>query len=180
MSELVDKLFAIHDALADAGLGHAFGGAIALAFCADEPRVTRDLEVRIFTDVANAERALAALPDGVAIPSGEVAALLRNGQTHLRWGDTPIDVFLNSVPFHDAVAESVIWVPLAGREVPVLDCASLVVFKALFNRTKDWADIEAVAERSPAQVEAAAAAVAGLVGEEDPACERLAEIVGAG
>jgi hypothetical protein len=44
----------------------------------------------------------------------------------------------------------------------------------------DWADIEAVAERSPAQVEAAAEAVAGLVGGDDPACERLAAIVGAG
>lgn len=96
------------------------------------------------------------------------------------WDGTPIDVFLNNVPFHDAVAEGVVWVPLAGREVPVLDCASLVVFKALFNRTKDWADIEAVAERSPAQVEAAAVAVAELVGEDDPACERLAEIVRAG
>jgi hypothetical protein len=72
------------------------------------------------------------------------------------------------------------WVSLADREVPVLDCASLVVFKAMFDRTKDWADIEAVAERSPAQVEAAAEVVVELVGEDDPACERLAAIVGAG
>jgi len=64
--------------------------------------------------------------------------------------------------------------------VPVLDCASLVVFKAMFDRTKDWADIEAVAERSPAQVKAAAEVVVELVGEDDPACERLAAIVGAG
>lgn len=180
MSELVDKLFVIHDALAEAGLAHAFGGAIALAYCTDEPRGTRDLDVNIFTDASNAERALAALPSAVKVTPENVAKVLRDGQDRLDWDGTPIDVFLNNAPFHDAVAEGVVWVPLAGREVPVLDCASLVVFKALFNRTKDWADIEAVAARSPAQVEAAAVAVATLVGEGDPACERLAEIVAAG
>jgi hypothetical protein len=180
VSALIDKLFAIHDALAGAGLAHAFGGAIALAYCADEPRVTYDLEVRIFTDKTNAKRALVVLPDGVALTPANIKKALRDGKDRLRWDDTPIDVFLNNVPFHDAVAEGVVWAPLAGREVPVLDCASLVVFKALFNRTKDWADIEAVAERSPAQVEAAAVAVAELVGEDDPACERLAEIVATG
>lgn len=180
MSELVEKLFAIHDALSEAGLAHAFGGAIALAYCTVEPRGTRDLDVNIFTDADNAERALAALPSAVVVTPENVAKVLRDGQDRLDWDGTPIDVFLNNVPFHEAVAERVVWVPLAGREVPVLDCASLVVFKALFNRTKDWADIEAVAERSPDQVEAAAAAVATLVGEGDPACERLAEIVAAG
>ncbi len=180
MSELVEKLFTIHDALAEAGLAHAFGGAIALAYCTAEPRGTRDLDVNIFTGAGNAERALAALPSAVTVTPENVAKVLRDGQDRLDWDGTPIDVFLNNVPFHEAVAERVVWVPLAGREVPVLDCASLVVFKALFNRTKDWADIEAVAERSPDQVEAAAAAVATLVGEGDPACERLAEIVAAG
>ena len=33
--------------------------------------------------------------------------------------------------------------------MPVLDCASLVIFKAFFDRTSDWADIEAVALGDP-------------------------------
>lgn len=180
MSELVEKLFVIHDALGEAGLAHAFGGAIALAYCTDEPRGTRDLDVNIFTAAANAERVFAALPEEIDVTPENLANVLRDGQDRLMWDGTPIDIFLNNVPFHETVAEGVVWVPLAGREVPVLDCASLVVFKALFNRTKDWADIEAVAARSPAQVEAAAAAVAELMGDGDPACERLAEIAGAG
>jgi hypothetical protein len=180
MSELVEKLFAIHDTLTDAGLAHAFGGAIALAYCTEEPRGTRDLDVNIFTEAANAKRAMGALPAGVDVTREKIEAVLRDGQTRLMWDGTPIDVFLNNHPFHEAVAAGVVWVPLEGREVPVLDCASLVVFKAMFDRTKDWADIEAVAERSPGQVEAAAVAVAELVGEDDPACERLAAIVGAG
>jgi len=180
VSELVEKLFAIHEALSEASLAHAFGGAIALAYCTEEPRGTRDLDVNIFTEAGNAERVLAALPAAVEVTQKKIEAVRRDGQARLMWDGTPIDVFLNNHPFHDAVAEGVVWVPLEGREVPVLDCASLVVFKAMFDRTKDWADIEAVAERSPAQIEAAAVAVAELVGEDDPACERLAAIVGAG
>ena len=60
--------------------------------------------------------------------------------------------------------------------MPVLDCASLVVFKSLFDRTKDWADIEAIAEATPEDIEAAAHTVADLLGEDDPAYKRLAAV----
>jgi hypothetical protein len=46
----------------------------------------------------------------------------------------------------------------------------------LFNRTKDWADVEAVAARSPRHVEQAAATVAGLLGTADPIYRRLASL----
>lgn len=177
MSELVDKLFAIHDALAEAGLAHAFGGAIALAYCVEEPRGTRDLDVNIFTPAANAERALRALPVGVEVTEELVEAAQRDGQARLDWADTPIDIFLDNHPFHEVVAEGVVWVPLEDREVPVLGCASLVVFKALFDRTKDWADIEAVVECTPVQGDAAAKALAELVGDDDPTHQRLKSVL---
>ncbi len=63
MSELIDKLFAVHDSLTAASLAHAFGGAIALAYCTEEPRGTRDLDVNIFSDSSHAATVLAALPD---------------------------------------------------------------------------------------------------------------------
>ncbi|HET7177643.1 MAG TPA: hypothetical protein VFI63_03045, partial [Solirubrobacterales bacterium] len=107
----------------------------------------------------------------------DIAAGRRNGQARLFWDGTPIDVFLNNHPLHDAVAEGVVWVPLEGREVPVLDCASLVVFKAFFDRTKDWADIEAAAECDPRQVEAAATTVERLVGKDDATYERLVSVL---
>lgn len=177
MTELVDKLFAIHDALTEAGLAHAFGGAVALAYCVDEPRGTRDLDVNVFTPAADADRVLDALPDRVTAKPEDRQAILRDGQARLDWDGTPIDVFLNNHPFHEEVAEGIVWVPLEGREVPMLDCASLVVFKALFDRTKDWADIEAIAECTPAQVESAAAALSGLVGEDDETCKRLRSVL---
>ncbi len=173
MSELVEKLFTIHDALTDAGLAHAFGGAIALAYCVEEPRGTRDLDVNIFVNASRAESVLASLPAGVRVRKKDVAKVKRDGQARLDWDGTPIDVFLNNIPLHDEVASSVVWVRLEGREIPVLDCASLVIFKAFFDRTKDWADIEAIAIATPEDIEGAATTIADLLSEDDPAVAKL-------
>jgi hypothetical protein len=178
VSELVEKLFTIHDSLTEAGLAHAFGGAIALAYCVEEPRGTRDLDVNIFVDASEAESVLASLPREVRVRKKDIAKVKRDGQARLDWDGTPIDVFLNNIPLHDAVATAVVWVRLEGREIPVLDCASLVIFKALFDRTKDWADIEAIAIATPEDIEGAAATIARLIGEDDPALEKLKALAG--
>jgi hypothetical protein len=176
VSELIDKLFAIHDALEEHSLPHAFGGALALAYCVEEPRGTRDIDVNIFCDAADGAKVLGALPKGVTITAGDVAAVVQGGQARLWWDGVPVDVFLNNLPLHEAVASAVVWVPLQGRQVPMLDCASLVIFKAFFDRTKDWADIEAIAMATPKDIEAAARTLAEMVGEDDPAYRRLAAI----
>jgi hypothetical protein len=178
MSELVEKLFTIQESLTEAGFAHAFGGAIALAYCVEEPRGTRDLDVNIFVDASEAESVLASLPKGVRVRKKDVAKVKRDGQARLDWDGTPIDVFLNNTPLHDAVASSVVWVRLEGRDIPVLDCASLVIFKALFDRTKDWADIEAIAIATPEDIEGAAVTIAELVDDDDPAVEKLKALVG--
>jgi len=177
MSELVEKLFAIHDALTTASIPHAFGGAVALAYCVEEPRGTRDLDVNIFVDAASARRTLACLPPAVKVTEDDVAKVERDGQARLDWDGTPVDVFLNNMPLHEAVAGEVVWVPLEGRDVPVLDCASLAIFKAFFDRTKDWADMEAIAQATPEDIDIAAATIADLVGPDDPAVKRLESLI---
>jgi hypothetical protein len=177
VSELVEKLLAIHDAFAKASVPHAFGGAVALAYCVEEPRGTRDLDVNIFVDAATARRTLAHLPREVTVTDADIAAVERDGQARLYWDGTPVDVFLNNVPLHDAVANDVVWVPLSGRQIPVLDCASLAIFKAFFDRTKDWADMEAIAQATPEDIDVAAATIADLVGPDDPAVERLESLI---
>jgi len=177
LSELVEKLFAIHDSLSEASIAHAFGGAIALAYCTEEPRGTRDLDVNIFVDSAKAESTLARMPKGVAVTEEDIGKVERVGQARLDWDGTPVDVFLNNLPLHQTVAAAVVWVPLEGREIPVLDCASLAIFKAFFDRTKDWADLEAIAQATPEDIDAAAATISELVGEDDPAAQRLESLV---
>jgi len=174
--ELVEKLLAIHRALKGHSLPHAFGGAIALAYCVEEPRGTRDLDVNIFVDASDAARALEALPDGVRVSTQDIETVQREGQTRLFWDGVPVDVFLNNLPLHEEVANGVLWVPLGDEQIPVLDCASLVVFKSFFNRARDWGDIEEVAAATPQDVDTAAKTLATLVGEDDPSYRRLAEI----
>lgn len=176
MTELVEKLLAIHEALRGQALPHAFGGAIALAYCVEEPRGTRDLDVNIFVDAARAEEVLAALPDGVVVEEADIEKVKRDGQARLFWEGVPVDVFLNNLPLHEEVANGVVWVPLEERQIPVLDCASLVIFKSFFARTRDWGDIEEVALATPEDVDAAVKTVADLVGEDDPSYRRLAKI----
>jgi hypothetical protein len=179
LSELVDKLHAIHDSLTAAAIPHAFGGALALAYCVEEPRGTRDLDVNIFVDASETASVVAALPKGVKAPKKDVEKIKREGQARLKWDGVPIDVFLNNLPLHESVAASIVWVPLEGRDVPMLDCASLAIFKAFFDRTKDWADLEAIAMATPEDIEEAIATIAELVGEGDSACARLAAILDA-
>src|SRR5207253_7611283 len=125
---------------------HAFGGAIALAYCTEEPRGTRDLDVNVFLPPTRAAGVLAALPAGTALRADDVVAAERDGQVRVWWDDTPVDVFFDVHDFHREVAAGVRLVPFAGAEIPVLGCVALVVFKALYSRTKDWADVEAVLE----------------------------------
>jgi hypothetical protein len=176
MSSLADRLLAVHDALSDAGFAHAFGGAIALAYCTEEPRGTRDLDVNVFAEPSRAGEVLAALPAGVAITSADVRAAERDGQVRVWWEDTPLDLFLDVHRFHRDVAAGVRMVPFTGREIPVLGCTSLVVFKALFGRTRDWADVEAVAEAGSADLTEANAWVRRVLGADDPISRRLAAL----
>jgi len=173
MSVLAQRLIEIHDALSAARLPHAFGGAIALAYCTEEPRGTRDLDVNVFVDPSKASEVFDALPSAVATTAGDLEAAEREGQVRVWWEDTPIDVFLNVHPFHDEVASGVRWAPFTDRTIPVLGCTALAVFKALLNRTKDWADIEAMVETDAMNVTEAATWLERIVGPTDPIVDRM-------
>jgi hypothetical protein len=177
MSNLAERLVAVHDSLTAAKVPHAFGGAIALAYCTEEPRGTRDIDVNLFVGAATAPGVLAELPEGVTIRPVEVDAAERDGQVRVWWDDTPLDLFFAVHEFHRDVAANVRLVPFVGREIPVIDCVAVVVFKALFNRTRDWADIEAVGEAGTIDREAALGWVERLVGSDDPIATRLAEVL---
>lgn len=103
---------------------------------------------------------------------------MRDGQVRVFWEDTPVDIFLNHLPFHDVVARGVVRVPLESREIPVLDGSSLIVFKAMFDRTRDRADIEAVIEWNRKPAEDALIALGGLIGEDEPTYRRLQGLLG--
>lgn len=173
MSLLGQRLLEVHDALSDACLPHAFGGAIALAYCTQEPRGTRDLDVNVFVVPERAKDVFAALPAEVTVTEANIATAERDGQVRVWWEDTPIDVFLDVHSFHVEVADSVRQVEFEGRGIPVLDCTALAVFKALLDRGKDWVDIEEMVAVGSLNRPHAQAWIERLLGAESPVAQRL-------
>jgi hypothetical protein len=141
---LPERLVVLHRALARRRIPHAFGGAIALAYWTLDPRATSDIDVNVFLPAADAAKALRALPPEVAQPEGTVEAIARDGQIRLWWGETPIDLFFDTVPIHEDAARHRARVDFLRTQIPVLGPLELAVFKAMFDRTRDWADIEAM------------------------------------
>ncbi len=176
MSVLADRLLAVHDSLEAADLPHAIGGAIALGYCTLEPRGTRDLDVNVFVTQDRVKEVFAALPDGVTTTSLNLEQAERDGQVRVWWEDTPIDIFLSVLPFHDEVARGVRHVPFMEREIPVVGCEALAVFKAMFDRTRDWADIEAMVEAKAIDVQKAAARIREIDGPDSAFATRLQEV----
>jgi hypothetical protein len=179
LSVLADRLLAIHEAFEGAGLPHAFGGAIALAYCTEEPRGTRDVDVNVFVDVEEVARVLAALPPQVVFGDTTEATIRRDGQVRLWWDDTPVDLFFDVHDFHRQVPFGIRTVPFASGTIPVLGCTDLVVFKVMFNRTKDWADIEEVIAAGAVDAASALGWVARLLGPDHPSTVRLGQLLSA-
>jgi len=164
---LAEKLLELHANLARAQIPHAFGGAIALAYWTLEPRGTRDIDVNLFVPATEPAFALAALPDGVARDEDTGDAIAEAGQIRLWWDDTPIDLFFSYEPVHREAARNLRMVPFEGEEIPILGPVELAVFKAMFDRTRDWADIEAMLAAGNLDVDAVRDRLASLVGTDD-------------
>ncbi|MET0558882.1 MAG: hypothetical protein ABW065_09470 [Solirubrobacterales bacterium] len=140
---LPEKVVAIHESLTALKIPHAIGGALALAYYA-EPRATVDVDVNVFlpTDRWPAVRdALRPLGVDVEVDS---AALERDGQVRLWWDRNPVDLFFSYDPFHEAMRRAARQVPFAATTIPILAPEHLLVCKAMFDRVKDWIDIEQI------------------------------------
>jgi hypothetical protein len=176
MPTLVEKIVAIDDALRDAGVAHAFGGALALAFHIEEPRGTRDIDVNVFAPADRAREVFAALPRGVKSTAEDVKQVERSGQVRLFWGDNPVDLFFSTHEFHERAAREIVEVPFADSTIPVLGATELTVFKAFFDRTKDWADIEAMVDAGTVDIHRALGWLVDLLGPDDERVARLRDV----
>lgn len=170
---IVDKMHHIHRSLTAATMPHAFGGALALAFCVRQARGTHDIDLNIFTDASDWARALDGLPDGVEATDRDRHLLSRDAQARLWWGRHPIDVFLVNTEFHAEAASRVRWNVVAEVDLPFLDCGDLAVFKAFFDRSKDWVDIEEMLRAQTLDVAWVLGTLVEHLGGADRRVERL-------
>jgi hypothetical protein len=172
---LSERLLVLHRALEKAGVPHAFGGAIALAYCTLHARGTIDIDVNVFVPASDPKAALAALPDAIAQPDGLPEEIARDGQARLWWDEMPVDLFFDYAPIHAQAAAHARGVPFDGAEILVLGPIELVVFKVMFDRAQDWVDVDAVLEAGTVDPEAVHAALEELLEPDDPRFERLAD-----
>jgi len=140
---LVEKVIAVDQALTEADLPHAIGGAIALAYYG-EPRTTVDIDVNVFVPIERwpyARRALADLVTEIEIDPKE---LTEERQARLAWDRNPVHLFFSYDQLHEEMPRGIRRVPFGGEEIPIVAPEHLVIRKATLDRSKDWVDIEAI------------------------------------
>lgn len=88
--------------------------------------------------------------------------------------DTALDLFLPQHPtYHRLVVERAVPVDFLGAGIKVITATDLVVFKALFNRSKDWVDIEALITESTPDIDEALRWLSEFLPEGDSRISRL-------
>ena len=141
-STLPEKVLGIANALEAAAIQYAFGGALAYAYYG-EPRSTADIDVNVFVAPDDVDRVESALrPLGVPSSASDRRTVRRDGQVRLRWEITPIDLFFAYDAFHFHAAGRTRTVPFGVVPIPILAAEDLMVCKVVFDRRKDWLDIE--------------------------------------
>lgn len=179
-SSFAERILVLHRALDAADIRHAFGGAVALAYYVLEPRTTRDIDINISVPTSSATTVLEALPGGIAIGADVTDVIERDGQIRLWWDGVdgiPVDLFFPQHEFHEHVDRATAFVPFLDTEIPIISATHLTVFKVLFNRPRDWPDIEAMLDAGSVDGGDALAWVERLIGPEAEPSARLAALV---
>jgi hypothetical protein len=180
-ASLSDKVLLIEEGLRMRRIPHAFGGALALAYYAT-PRATIDIDVNVFARVDRADEVLELLTTLGAEPlrAQERASLARDEQVRVHWDATPIDLFFSYDALHDSCLERRRRMPFGnGDTIHVLSAEDLLVFKVLFDRDKDWRDLEELIFAMADELDAGYARrwLESILGPHDPRNARLEELL---
>jgi hypothetical protein len=173
---IVNKIVVLHRAFNKAGLAHAFGGALALAWCTQQARGTIDIDVNVFVDSSRSAQVFDALPHSIARTDADLERCLADGQVRLWWDETPVDLFTNTTGFHESAAERAVVHEFAGQEIAFLSCTDLAVFKAFFNRTRDWADLEDMLAVGTLDIDRTLGVLVRYLGVDDERVRRLRDL----
>ncbi len=130
------------DALEAAEIPYAIGGAIAYGLYGP-PRATNDVDVNVFVPAEQIDTVLDAL--------GEIAAFDRQaarrsaidrGDLIVRVDGMRVDIFVPSISLSEEAGTRIRTGVLGGRPISILSAEDLALFKLLFFRSKDLADVD--------------------------------------
>jgi hypothetical protein len=127
------------------GQNYALGGAIALGYWG-VPRGTVDVDVTVYLPPERPSECIWLLQEiGCDFSASEASESLReHGFCRVAFSGVRVDVFLPIVPFYEVAQRRRQKVELEGQSVTVWDAESLAIFKMMFFRRKDLADIEQI------------------------------------
>jgi hypothetical protein len=142
---LDEQIVAIEQAFSQAGIPHAFGGAQALAYYGSV-RATHDIDLNVFVPTSEGPRVLSVLGElGAATSNPGLQTLIaRDGQVRVLWEGTPVDLFFAYDALHRSSSQRRRRVDFYGDPIHILSPEDLIVYKATFNRDKDWQDIAGI------------------------------------
>jgi hypothetical protein len=127
------------------GLSYAIGGAIALGYWG-QPRGTLDVDLTLFVDAAKPSEAIWIL-QGLGCEfqtSLALASFQQHGFAQVSLDGVRIDVFLPTIDFYWTAQKRIQSVVLGDQPICIWDAETLCVFKMMFFRRKDLADVEQI------------------------------------
>lgn len=167
-------------ALESRGQDYALGGAIALSFWGS-PRGTIYVDLTLCLPVSRSLECVQLLADiGCEVEMAAALTLLReHGFCRAEFGGLRVDVFLSSIPFYEEARRRRSRKPIDGQDVWIWDAETLAVFKMMFFRLKDLADLEQILRSRGSQLDRSwiRQHLEALYGRRDPRLARWDELV---
>ncbi len=169
-------------AFEERGISYAIGGALAYGLYG-APRATLDADLNVFVEpeaLAPVFEALRSL--GIEVDEERCSADARSeGMFVVTYGPFRVDLFVPSIPFSREAERTRVRHPAPPQlaEAWFLSPEALAVFKLLFFRSKDVADLERLVARQAGRLDAAWVRrhVAEMMGEDDVRVRKWDELV---
>jgi len=149
VENLFQSVVALQDRLREAGILSAVIGGVAVGVWG-EPRVTRDVDVKVLLGRDAAPRLLEVIsPDYVSLQADPLAALTRTGVLFVQDAQgTRLDLLLSDVSFDAEAIRRARDVTLQpGLVASVCSPEDLIVYKLISTRQRDHDDAESVIRR---------------------------------
>jgi hypothetical protein len=171
----LDAALAVAEVFEARGISYAVGGALAFGLWG-VPRSTVDVDFNVFVRPDDLGGVIAALESLGIVVDGDAArrASEVDGMFSVRMGRFRVDLFSASIDFAWEAERRRVKRKVEGRDLWFLSAESLAVFKLLFFRMKDVADLQRLiaVQGSRLDTDFVRTAVAGMLGEDD---ERIRE-----
>jgi len=179
LGRLAQRIVSLQEMLDSLGVPHQFGGALALAWYRN-PRATTDIDVNLTVPPQAAGPVLGAIATlGVTVGERDQELIARDGQARLDWAGAYLDVFFATLGFHHDMAARARLVSFGPVQIPILAPAHLIVCKAIFDRPKDWLDIEEIVRwGTEVDVDRTLYWLREILGREAPQYARLTGLLG--